>query len=202
MRRGSSRGRPRRRRGVTKGACAVLLDGERICSCLALAVKCAGWPREVCVTAERARPTSALSSARRPRATSCAAASSGVSTSRSPKRPRCDRLSSPGLARYHLPVHADVPPIDGCCLDDPAPATPLGVPRARDRHHRAAAAIANAVHRAAGRSVLDLLVIIDSSYDRSHRPAVNRSGFGGDFRTRRSESRSAGRNLHAPISSH
>ncbi len=35
--------------------------------------------------------------------------------------PRNDRIMNPGIVEYQIPVHADVPPIDVVCLDEPDP---------------------------------------------------------------------------------
>src|SRR5262249_61450 len=79
--------------------------------------------------------------------------------------PRRGRIINPSLAEYHVPVHADVPPIDVHCLDDPnppPPTTPGGVLGAGEIGITgAAAAIGNAVPHATGRRVLDLPITID-----------------------------------------
>jgi xanthine dehydrogenase YagR molybdenum-binding subunit len=76
--------------------------------------------------------------------------------------PRTGRIVNPGLAEYHVPVHADVPPIDVHCLDDPDPTMPAGVLGAGEVGITGvAAAIANAVHHATGRRVRDLPITLD-----------------------------------------
>jgi xanthine dehydrogenase YagR molybdenum-binding subunit len=76
--------------------------------------------------------------------------------------PRDGRIMNPSLAEYHVPVHADVPPIEVHCLDDPDPTMPLGVLGAGEVGITgAAAAIANAIHHATGRRVVDLPITID-----------------------------------------
>jgi xanthine dehydrogenase YagR molybdenum-binding subunit len=66
---------------------------------------------------------------------------------------RCDGcIINPSLAEYHVPVHADVPPIDVHCFDDPDPTTPVGVLSPGEVGITgAAAAVANAIHHATGR---------------------------------------------------
>jgi xanthine dehydrogenase YagR molybdenum-binding subunit len=69
---------------------------------------------------------------------------------------------NPSLAEYHVPVHADVPPIDVHILDDPDPTMPLGVLGAGEVGITgAAAAVGNAIHHATGRRVVDLPITID-----------------------------------------
>jgi xanthine dehydrogenase YagR molybdenum-binding subunit len=76
--------------------------------------------------------------------------------------PRNGRIMNPSLSEYHVPVHADVPPIDVHCLDDPDPTMPLGVLGAGEVGITGAAgAIANAVHHATGRRVYDLPLTLD-----------------------------------------
>ncbi|WP_199439780.1 xanthine dehydrogenase family protein molybdopterin-binding subunit [Umezawaea beigongshangensis] len=76
--------------------------------------------------------------------------------------PRTGRIVNPGLAEYHVPVHADVPPIEIHCLGDPDPTMPAGVLGAGEVGITGvAAAIANAVHHATGRRVRDLPVTLD-----------------------------------------
>lgn len=76
--------------------------------------------------------------------------------------PRTGRIMNPGLAEYHLPVHADVPPIDVSFLDDPDPTMPLGLVGAGEVGITGvAAAVANAVHHATGQRVYDLPITLD-----------------------------------------
>ncbi|GGK82948.1 carbon-monoxide dehydrogenase large subunit [Planomonospora parontospora subsp. parontospora] len=76
--------------------------------------------------------------------------------------PRNGRIMNPGLADYHVPVHADVPPIDVHCLDVPDPTMPLGLLGVGEVSVTGvAAAIANAVRHATGRRVRDLPVTPD-----------------------------------------
>lgn len=76
--------------------------------------------------------------------------------------PRDGRIMNPSLSEYHVPVHADVPPIDVHCLDDPDPTMPLGVLGAGEVGITGAAgAIANSVHHATGRCVYDLPLTLD-----------------------------------------
>jgi xanthine dehydrogenase YagR molybdenum-binding subunit len=76
--------------------------------------------------------------------------------------PRNGRIMNPSLAEYHVPVHADVPPIDVSCLDEPDPTMPLGLIGVGEVSITgAAAAIANAIHHATGRRVRDLPITLD-----------------------------------------
>ncbi len=76
--------------------------------------------------------------------------------------PRDGRIMNAGLADYHVPVHADVPPIDVAFLDDPDPTTPLGIVGAGEVGITgAAAAVANAVHHATGKRIRDLPITLD-----------------------------------------
>lgn len=76
--------------------------------------------------------------------------------------PRSGRIVNPGLDSYHIPVHADIPPVDVRCLDDPDPTMPLGVIGAGEVGITGvAAAVANAVRHATGRRVADLPVTLD-----------------------------------------
>ncbi|MFC4591570.1 xanthine dehydrogenase family protein molybdopterin-binding subunit [Sphaerisporangium corydalis] len=76
--------------------------------------------------------------------------------------PRNGRIMNPSLAEYHVPVHADIPPIDVCYLDEPDPTMPLGLVGIGEVGITgAAAAVANAVHHATGRRVRDLPITLD-----------------------------------------
>jgi xanthine dehydrogenase YagR molybdenum-binding subunit len=76
--------------------------------------------------------------------------------------PSTGRLVNANLAEYHVPVHADVPPIDVTFLDDPDPTMPLGVLGAGEVGITGAgAAIANAVFHATGRRIRDLPITLD-----------------------------------------
>jgi xanthine dehydrogenase YagR molybdenum-binding subunit len=76
--------------------------------------------------------------------------------------PRNGRIMNPGLAEYHVPVHADIPPLDVHYLDEPDPTMPLGLIGVGEVGITgAAAAIANAVHHATGRRVRDLPITLD-----------------------------------------
>ncbi|WP_086853493.1 xanthine dehydrogenase family protein molybdopterin-binding subunit [Amycolatopsis kentuckyensis] len=76
--------------------------------------------------------------------------------------PRTGRIVNPGLAEYHVPGHADVPPIDVSFLGEPDPTMPLGIRGAGEVGITGvAAAVANAVHHATGRRVLDLPITPD-----------------------------------------
>jgi xanthine dehydrogenase YagR molybdenum-binding subunit len=76
--------------------------------------------------------------------------------------PRTGRIMNPSLAEYHLPVHADVPPMDVSFLDDPDPTMPLGLIGAGEVGVTGvAAAVANAVHHATGKRVRDLPITLD-----------------------------------------
>jgi xanthine dehydrogenase YagR molybdenum-binding subunit len=76
--------------------------------------------------------------------------------------PRTGRIMNANLADYHVPVHADVPPIDVTCLDEPDPTMPMGVRGVGEVGITGvAAAVANAVHHATGRRVRDLPITLD-----------------------------------------
>jgi xanthine dehydrogenase YagR molybdenum-binding subunit len=76
--------------------------------------------------------------------------------------PRTGRIMNPSLSEYHVPVHADVPPIDVRCLDDPDPTMPMGVLGAGEVGITGvAAAIANAIHHATGRRLYELPLTLD-----------------------------------------
>ncbi len=76
--------------------------------------------------------------------------------------PRNGRIMNPSLGGYHVAVHADIPPIDVHCLDDPDPTMPLGVVGAGEVSITGvAAAVSNAVYNATGRRVRDLPITMD-----------------------------------------
>jgi xanthine dehydrogenase YagR molybdenum-binding subunit len=76
--------------------------------------------------------------------------------------PRNGRIMNPSLAGYHVPVHADIPPIDVAFLDDPDPTMPLGIVGAGEVGVTGvAAAVANAIHHATGKRIRDLPITLD-----------------------------------------
>lgn len=76
--------------------------------------------------------------------------------------PRTGRIMNPSLAEYHVPVHADIPPIDVTYLDDPDPTMPMGLLGVGEVSITgAAAAVANAVHHATGKRIRDLPITLD-----------------------------------------
>jgi len=76
--------------------------------------------------------------------------------------PRTGRIMKPSLSEYHVPVHADIPPIDVRWLNDPDPNMPLGLLGVGEVGITgAAAAVANAICHATGRRVRDLPMTLD-----------------------------------------
>ncbi|WP_433555709.1 xanthine dehydrogenase family protein molybdopterin-binding subunit [Pseudonocardia xinjiangensis] len=76
--------------------------------------------------------------------------------------PRSGRIMNANLADYHVPVHADIPPIDVYYLNEPDPTMPLGLVGIGEVSITGvAAAIANAVHHATGKRVRDLPITLD-----------------------------------------
>lgn len=72
------------------------------------------------------------------------------------------RIMNPSLTEYHIPVHADVPPIDVQFIDDADPTMPLGIVGAGEVGITGVAgAIANAVFHATGRRICDLPITLD-----------------------------------------
>ncbi len=75
---------------------------------------------------------------------------------------RSGRITNPSLAEYHVPVHADVPPIDVIFLDIPDEHTPLGAHGLGEIGITgAAAAIANAIFNATGIRIRSLPITLD-----------------------------------------
>ncbi len=75
---------------------------------------------------------------------------------------RTGRLLTPTLGDYHVPVNADIPPIDVHFLNLPDPHTALGVkPVGEIGIVGTAAAVANAVYHATGIRVRDLPITVD-----------------------------------------
>jgi xanthine dehydrogenase YagR molybdenum-binding subunit len=75
---------------------------------------------------------------------------------------RTGRIMNANLAEYHVPVHADIPPIDVFYLGEPDPTMPLGLVGIGEVSITGvAAAIANAVHHATGKRVRDLPITLD-----------------------------------------
>ncbi|MFD2418338.1 xanthine dehydrogenase family protein molybdopterin-binding subunit [Amycolatopsis pigmentata] len=76
--------------------------------------------------------------------------------------PRTGRIMNPSLTGYHVPVHADIPPIEVAFLDDPDPTMPLGIVGAGEVGITGVpAAVANAVYHATGKRILDLPITVD-----------------------------------------
>lgn len=75
---------------------------------------------------------------------------------------RTGRLMNPTLAEYHVPVNADIPPIDVHFLDKSDPLMAMGAkPVGEIGIVGAAAAVANAVFQATGIRVRDLPITVD-----------------------------------------
>ncbi len=76
--------------------------------------------------------------------------------------PRTGRTMNAGLDSYHLPVHADIPPIDVTWLGEPDPTMPLGlIGLGEVGTAGVAAAVANAVFHATGKRIRDLPITLD-----------------------------------------
>lgn len=76
--------------------------------------------------------------------------------------PRNGRHMNADLVAYHVPVHADIPPIGIEYLDEPDPTSPLGLLGLGEVGITgAAAAVANAVYHATGVRVRDLPLTLD-----------------------------------------
>lgn len=76
--------------------------------------------------------------------------------------PRSGRIMNPNLSEYHVPVQADIPPIEVYYLAEPDPTMPQGLIGVGEVGITgAAAALANAVHHATGVRVRDLPVTLD-----------------------------------------
>ena len=75
---------------------------------------------------------------------------------------RTGRIMNPSLAEYHVPVQADVPPIDVVYTDIPDPHTPMGARGIGEIGITGvAAAIANAIHHATGKRITGLPITLD-----------------------------------------
>jgi xanthine dehydrogenase YagR molybdenum-binding subunit len=75
---------------------------------------------------------------------------------------RTGRVLNASLAEYHVPVHADIPPIEVAWLDHPDPMAPMGAKGVGEVGMvGVAAAVANAVHNATGRRIRDLPITPD-----------------------------------------
>jgi xanthine dehydrogenase YagR molybdenum-binding subunit len=75
---------------------------------------------------------------------------------------RTGRLLNASLAEYHVPVHADIPPIDVAWLGHPDPMAPMGGKGVGEIGMvGVAAAVANAVYNATGRRIRDLPITPD-----------------------------------------
>ncbi|UJW31736.1 xanthine dehydrogenase family protein molybdopterin-binding subunit [Saccharothrix sp. AJ9571] len=76
--------------------------------------------------------------------------------------PRSGRIMNPSLSEYHVPVHADIPPIDVHYLDEPDPTMPLGLVGIGEVSITGVAgAVANAVFHATGKRVRELPITLD-----------------------------------------
>lgn len=77
--------------------------------------------------------------------------------------PHTGRILNADLAEYHVPVHADIPPIDVTFVDEVDPyVNPVGVKGIGEIGIvGAAAAVANAVYHATGKRIRDLPITVD-----------------------------------------
>ncbi|MCL2583905.1 MAG: xanthine dehydrogenase family protein molybdopterin-binding subunit, partial [Streptosporangiales bacterium] len=74
---------------------------------------------------------------------------------------RTGRIVNPSLSEYHVPVHADVPPIDILWTDIPDPHAPMGARGVGEIGITGVgAAIANAIYNATGKRVRDLPITL------------------------------------------
>ena len=75
---------------------------------------------------------------------------------------RACRIINPSLAEYHVPVHADVPPIDILWTGTPDPLAPAGARGIGEISVTGvAAAVANAVYNATGQRIRELPITPD-----------------------------------------
>ncbi|MBO0806012.1 MAG: xanthine dehydrogenase family protein molybdopterin-binding subunit [Nocardiopsaceae bacterium] len=81
---------------------------------------------------------------------------------------RAGRIMNPNLSEYHIPVHADVPPIDILWTDIPDPHAPMGARGIGEIGITGVgAAVANAVYNATGTRVRDLPITPDQLLTRT-----------------------------------
>lgn len=77
---------------------------------------------------------------------------------------RFGRFMNHSLAEYHVPVHADIPPIDVIFVEEHDDANPLGIKGVGEIGIvGTAAAVANAVFHATGKRVRDLPITLDKA---------------------------------------
>jgi [2Fe-2S] binding domain/Molybdopterin-binding domain of aldehyde dehydrogenase len=164
----------------------VLVDGERILPCLALAVQFEG--REI-TTIEGLASGHSLHPLRQAfidhdgfqwgyctPGQICSAMGIGLALMEETQfDERNGRTANPSLAEYHVPVHMDVPEIDVIWADIPDPHAPMGARGIGEIGITGAGAvIANAIYNACGKRVRELPIALDSSDGvSSHRAAVN-----------------------------
>jgi xanthine dehydrogenase YagR molybdenum-binding subunit len=101
---------------------------------------------------------------------------------------RTGRIMNPSLAKYHVPVHLDLPKIDVIWTDEPDPHAPVGARGVGEIGITGVGAVvANAIFNATGKRVRDLPIASEKMMQRPrhcepamHGSSSDLSGEGGD----------------------